>query len=93
MKNSLLAFFIISYNDAVKDESPTPKKSDASPLKKGRCSRCGKHFAFESIAQHKSFPFCSERCRDIDLGSWMTGKYAIPGKPIPREDHEQEDGT
>ena len=22
-------------------------------------------------------PFCSVRCADIDLGRWMTGKYAI----------------
>jgi len=24
------------------------------------------------------FPFCSERCRIIDLGNWATGKYVIP---------------
>lgn len=23
-------------------------------------------------------PFCSERCRLIDLGDWLTGKHAIP---------------
>ena len=23
-------------------------------------------------------PFCSKRCADIDLGRWMSGKYAIP---------------
>ncbi|VAV97511.1 hypothetical protein MNBD_ALPHA07-2028 [hydrothermal vent metagenome] len=22
-------------------------------------------------------PFCSKRCADIDLGKWLTGKYAI----------------
>jgi uncharacterized protein len=22
-------------------------------------------------------PFCSERCREIDLGNWATGKYVI----------------
>jgi endogenous inhibitor of DNA gyrase (YacG/DUF329 family) len=26
-------------------------------------------------------PFCSERCRLIDLGEWATGSYAIPVSP------------
>jgi endogenous inhibitor of DNA gyrase (YacG/DUF329 family) len=25
-------------------------------------------------------PFCSERCRLIDLGAWLTEKHAIPGE-------------
>jgi uncharacterized protein len=24
-------------------------------------------------------PFCSDRCRLIDLGAWLTEKHAIPG--------------
>jgi endogenous inhibitor of DNA gyrase (YacG/DUF329 family) len=26
-------------------------------------------------------PFCSERCRLIDLGAWVSGERAIPGEP------------
>lgn len=26
-------------------------------------------------------PFCSERCRLIDLGNWASEKYVIPGSP------------
>lgn len=26
-------------------------------------------------------PFCSERCRLIDLGAWLTEKHVIPGTP------------
>jgi len=26
-------------------------------------------------------PFCSKRCADIDLHSWLKGGYAIPGPP------------
>jgi endogenous inhibitor of DNA gyrase (YacG/DUF329 family) len=26
----------------------------------------------------KHFPFCSERCKLIDLGRWLDGKYQIP---------------
>jgi endogenous inhibitor of DNA gyrase (YacG/DUF329 family) len=25
-----------------------------------------------------AFPFCSPRCRDVDLGRWLDGKYQIP---------------
>ena len=27
------------------------------------------------------FPFCSERCKLIDLGRWLDGKYQIPVVP------------
>jgi endogenous inhibitor of DNA gyrase (YacG/DUF329 family) len=38
------------------------------------------------------FPFCSERCRTLDLANWATGKYVIPGgagaKSTETEDDE-----
>ena len=42
------------------------------------------------------FPFCSERCRVIDLGAWASEEYKIsapanpqsPGKPAPEEEDE-----
>lgn len=27
-------------------------------------------------------PFCSERCRLIDLGAWADGGHSIPGDPL-----------
>jgi uncharacterized protein len=24
-----------------------------------------------------AFPFCSQRCRLVDLGNWLDGKYAL----------------
>jgi len=27
------------------------------------------------------FPFCSERCKLIDLGRWLGGRYQIPVEP------------
>jgi endogenous inhibitor of DNA gyrase (YacG/DUF329 family) len=40
------------------------------------------------------FPFCSERCREADLGNWASEKYVIPGPPLPdlpqgSDDNEQ----
>ena len=39
------------------------------------CPICGKP------RQARFSPFCSRRCADIDLGRWLKGGYAIPGKP------------
>jgi uncharacterized protein len=37
------------------------------------------------------FPFCSDRCRIIDLGNWASGKYVIssPIEPDPEEGDEE----
>ena len=38
------------------------------------------------------FPFCSERCRLIDLGAWAAEKYVIssPANPNPGSEVEDE---
>jgi uncharacterized protein len=28
-------------------------------------------------------PFCSDRCKEIDLGNWASEKYVIPGDELP----------
>jgi uncharacterized protein len=40
------------------------------------CPICRKHTESETDAD---FPFCSERCRLIDLGNWASEKYVISG--------------
>lgn len=35
-----------------------------------------------------SRPFCSARCADVDLGNWLTDRYAIPAP-----DDEDPDAT
>jgi endogenous inhibitor of DNA gyrase (YacG/DUF329 family) len=37
---------------------------------------------------NKYFPFCSERCKLIDLGSWLDGKYILPENESPSRDEE-----
>jgi endogenous inhibitor of DNA gyrase (YacG/DUF329 family) len=39
-------------------------------------------------------PFCSERCKLIDLGAWASEQHAIPGEPAdvePRRDQNDDD--
>jgi endogenous inhibitor of DNA gyrase (YacG/DUF329 family) len=49
----------------------------------GRCPICGKAFEVASIDDLPGFPFCSDRCKLIDLGRWIDGTYAIPAAPQP----------
>lgn len=37
-------------------------------------------------------PFCSKRCADIDLGRWLTGRYAIAADDEDATDPSPEDG-
>jgi len=55
-----------------------------------KCPICKKPVGFGDA----EFPFCSERCRLIDLGNWASGKYVIPGPPVvqgPGEKAEDDD--
>lgn len=57
-----------------------------------KCARCRKQ---PVLADYR--PFCSKRCADADLGSWLNGSYAIAGAPAedaddaPKEGHEAPD--
>jgi endogenous inhibitor of DNA gyrase (YacG/DUF329 family) len=46
------------------------KKKSAKVL---HCPTCGMLVRFND----EDFPFCSDRCRKIDLGKWATGVYKI----------------
>ena len=62
---------------------PEPPKGGTEPDtggKTGRCPICGKP---ATIATR---PFCSPRCRDVDLNRWLSGTYIVPG----RDDEESE---
>ena len=56
----------------------------ADPPKAGpkKCPICGKP------AVEAAKPFCSERCRDVDLNRWLSGSYVVPGTKDADEDAE-----
>jgi hypothetical protein len=37
-------------------------------------------------------PFCSDRCRLIDLGQWVTESYRVPGEPVETQADSDGDG-
>jgi endogenous inhibitor of DNA gyrase (YacG/DUF329 family) len=42
-----------------------------------RCSICGKPVPPRTV--NGAFPFCSDRCKLVDLGKWLGEEYRIPG--------------
>jgi endogenous inhibitor of DNA gyrase (YacG/DUF329 family) len=74
-----------------------PKKAKVRAL---RCPTCRKLV----MRDEPEFPFCSERCRMIDLGKWASGDYvistpitdpeAMESQPQPRPNgHASDDDT
>ena len=48
----------------------------------------------QNVARADAFyPFCSERCRLIDLGNWLGGRYRVPGESGPGGGDEPDRGA
>jgi uncharacterized protein len=56
------------------DQKLTEKMTEKE--KKLKCPIC-KNPSEMDKEQNPYLPFCSERCRTIDLGAWLDGKYVI----------------
>jgi endogenous inhibitor of DNA gyrase (YacG/DUF329 family) len=52
-----------------------------------KCPACGKAVAWIDAEQYR--PFCSERCRLIDLGEWAAGSYSIPAEADGDAEHDE----
>jgi uncharacterized protein len=52
---------------------------------KHQCPICRKPV---DSAIHRDFPFCSERCRLLDLGNWASEKYVV-SEPLFDEEGEE----
>jgi hypothetical protein len=50
-----------------------------------RCPICAKQF---DPNEARAMPFCSERCRQIDLGRWLREAYSVPIESHPKEESE-----
>lgn len=71
------------------------KNDDASknqiPPRKVKCPQCGRLAVYSE--ENPFRPFCSDRCRLIDLGQWADESYRIPDQesgrsPTPGDDEE-----
>lgn len=62
---------ILKYEDIVNKKVKEKKK----------CPLC-KHKAHVDF-----FPFCSLRCKEVDLGNWVSGQYYIADESLTEEEH------
>jgi uncharacterized protein len=66
----------------VSDDTQQPRASTKTP----RCPICGRPRV------HEYRPFCSARCRDVDLGRWFGEAYRVPAAEPGYDDEEQDGG-
>jgi endogenous inhibitor of DNA gyrase (YacG/DUF329 family) len=55
-----------------------------------RCPQCKKDVAPRS--DNPSFPFCSPRCRTLDLGRWLGEEYRVATQHAEEEEDERPAG-
>jgi len=53
-----------------------------------KCPTCQRELDWEAAPFR---PFCSERCRLIDLGAWLTEQHAIPDDAAPPQESSASD--
>lgn len=54
---------------------------------KVHCPICSKAVPWVEASRWR--PFCSERCKQIDLGDWASERHAIPGGAIAEDQPDQ----
>ena len=54
------------------------------------CPTCGRKSPWSTDNPWR--PFCSERCRLIDLGEWLSEEKRIPGEELPPDDDDEKGG-
>jgi len=52
-----------------------------SPPRIVRCPQCGNPVEWSPASRWR--PFCSERCKTIDLGAWASEAYRVPAEEGP----------
>jgi endogenous inhibitor of DNA gyrase (YacG/DUF329 family) len=55
-----------------------------------QCPTCKKETQFKGNPYR---PFCSERCKLIDLGSWAAGDYRVPLEKVNEYSEDDEENT
>jgi hypothetical protein len=65
---------------------PALSKINLSKETTVKCPHCKNPVIWNS--KNSSKPFCSERCKLIDLGEWAAGERVIPGEFINESESE-----
>jgi endogenous inhibitor of DNA gyrase (YacG/DUF329 family) len=73
----------VSALPADRDPAPTPRTV--------RCPTCSGASVFSPANAYR--PFCSERCRRIDLGAWASERFRVAENAAPRDDEAADAGS
>ncbi|HVS73290.1 MAG TPA: DNA gyrase inhibitor YacG [Phycisphaerae bacterium] len=63
-------------------DKPKPIGNDGNMF---RCPMCKAYLPHANVP---TFPFCSDRCRLLDLNNWMEGNYSVSRPMDPGEEEE-----
>lgn len=58
-----------------------PMKKDPSSVRQVTCPGCGGSSVY--ALSNPSRPFCSERCKNIDMGAWSSEDFRLPADTPP----------
>jgi uncharacterized protein len=65
-----------------------------SQSKTVQCPTCGRSVVWSDKSPWR--PFCSERCKLMDLGAWASERHSIPGEAVETQEkpkgEEEESG-
>jgi uncharacterized protein len=53
------------------------------------CPQCSKKVVWDSNNPYR--PFCSERCKKMDLGAWAEERYVIAGASLEPDDIQDDE--
>jgi endogenous inhibitor of DNA gyrase (YacG/DUF329 family) len=59
------------------------------PARWVKCPTCGQPARY--AADNPARPFCSPRCRSLDLGAWASEGYRVAAPPDPSQDAPSDD--
>lgn len=66
-------------------KAPISNAPNAHKVFRSACPACHAKVETLDMAADGNFPFCSRRCKLIDLGNWFDEEYHIGG-PVEEED-------
>lgn len=63
----------------------------SKPVREVKCPTCGAAVPWQPESRWR--PFCSERCRMMDLGAWASNQYRVAGPPVGEGEHQDGDSS
>lgn len=54
---------------------------------RAKCPTCERLVEWDPVNAFR--PFCSERCKLIDLGAWLAEEHRVPGEDVAADDDDE----